>query len=126
MVKYYPGSVVVDNMVFPSGMAGLDKKTGKVTSNVLEEQIVIALDNIREAMEEAGGSMNNIIHTYMLLKDVKDYPRMRKTELEYYQKHAPLLVEDPPASTFIQPVSLTKPEYLFEMDAIGVVSRLGW
>ena len=24
---------------------------------------------------------------------------------------------------FIQPVSLTKPEYLFEMDAIGVVSR---
>ena len=119
----YARSVVVDNMVFPSGMVGLDKETGKVTSDVLEEQIVIALDNIRAAMEEAGSSMNNVIKTNMLLKDVKDYPRMRKTELEYYQKHAPLLVEDPPASTFIQPVSLTKPEYLFEMDAIGVVSR---
>jgi len=116
-------SVVVDNLIFPSGMAGKDKETGEVASNVLEEQIVVALDNLRSAMEEAGSSMNNIIHTNMLLKDVKDYPRMRKTELEYYKKHAPLLVEDPPASTFIQPVSLTKPEYLFEMDAIGVVSR---
>ena len=116
-------SVVTDNLVFPSGMAGLDMETGGVSSNILEDQIVMALDNIRAAMEEAGSSMDNIIHTNMLLKDVNDYPRMRKTELEYYKKHAPLLVEDPPASTFIQPVSLTKPEYLFEMDAIGVVSR---
>jgi len=133
MIKHYPNvppgsptcarSVVVDNLIFPSGMAGQDRETGKVTSNVLEEQIVMALDNLRVAMEEAGSSMNNIISTKMLLPDVKGYPRMRKTELEYYQKHAPLLVEDPPASTFIQPVSLTRPEYLFEIDAVGVVSR---
>jgi len=85
-------SVVVDNLIFPSGIAGQDKETGEVTSNVLEEQIVVALDNLRSAMEEAGSSINNIIHTNMMLKDVKDYPRMRKTELEYYKKHAPLLV----------------------------------
>ena len=119
----YAKSVVVDNLVFLSGMTGQDTETGKVTSNVLEEQMVVALDKIRVAMEEAGSSMNNIIKTIMLLKDVKDYPRMRKTELEYYQKHAPLLVEDPPASTFIQPAAMTNPEYLVEIDAIGVISR---
>ena len=53
-------------------------------------------------MEEAGSSMNNIVKTLMLLKDLEDYPKMRKTELEYYQKYAPMLVEDPPASTFMQ------------------------
>jgi enamine deaminase RidA (YjgF/YER057c/UK114 family) len=47
---------------------------------------------------------------------------MRKTELEYYQKYAPMLVEDPPASTFMQ-VGLAKPEFLVEIDVVGVVSR---
>ncbi len=119
----YARSVVVDNLIFLSGMTGQDVEAGKATSNVLEEQMVIALDKIRTAMEEAGSSMNNIIKTIMFLKDVKDYPRMRKTELEYYQKHAPLLVEDPPLSFFIRPASLARPEYLIEIDVIGVVSR---
>jgi enamine deaminase RidA (YjgF/YER057c/UK114 family) len=59
----------------------------------------------------------------MLLKDVKDYKVMRKTELEYYQKHAPLLVEQPPASTFMQPAALARPEFLVEMDVIAVLKR---
>ena len=119
----YARSVVVDNLVFLSGMTGQDMETGKLTSNVLEKQLVVALDKIRTAMEEAGSSMNNIIKTIMLLKDVKDYPRMRKAELEYYQKHAPLLVENPPASTFIQPAAMINPDCLVEVDAIGVISR---
>ena len=50
---------------------------------------------------------------------------MRKTELEYYQKHAPRLVEEPPASTFLQPASLARPEFLVEVDVTVVVSRKG-
>jgi enamine deaminase RidA (YjgF/YER057c/UK114 family) len=66
--------------------------------------------------------MNNVIKTVMLLKNLEDYPRMRKTELEYYQRYDPALVEDPPASTFMQ-VGLAKPEFLVEIDVVGVVSR---
>jgi enamine deaminase RidA (YjgF/YER057c/UK114 family) len=66
--------------------------------------------------------MNNIIKTLMLLKHLEYYPRMRKTELEYYQKHAPLLVEDPPASTFMV-VDLALPGFLVEIDVVGVISR---
>jgi len=115
-------SVVVGNLIFVSGCQGQNDETLKTETNVLEEQMVIALDKVRNAMEEAGSSMNNIVKTVMLLKDVKDYPRMRKTELEYYQKHAPLLVENPPASTFMQ-VGLARPEFLVEIDIIGVISR---
>ena len=74
-------------------------------------------------MEEAGSSMNNIVKILMLLKNLEDYPRMRKTELEYYQKHAPRLVDEPPASTFMQPASLAKPEFLVEVDVIAVLKR---
>jgi 2-iminobutanoate/2-iminopropanoate deaminase len=95
----------------------------KVNQDVFEEQMVIALDKVKMAMEEAGSSMNNVVRTLMLLKNLEDYPRMRKTELEYYQKHAPFLVDSPPASTFMQVASLARPEFLVEIDVIGVISR---
>ena len=116
-------SVVVGNLVFVSGCEGLNPETGKVETDVFEEQMVIALDKVRKALEETGGSMNNVVKTIMLLKHLEDYPRMRKTELEYYQKHAPFLVENPPASTLIQVANLALPEFLVEMDVIAVLSR---
>lgn len=116
-------SVVAGNLVFVSGCQGQNDETLKTETNVFEEQMIIALDKVRKAMEEVGSSMNNVIKTLILLKNLEDYPRMRRTELEYYQKHAPLLVENPPASTFMQVASLAKPEFLVEIDVIGVVSR---
>lgn len=115
-------SVVVGNLIFVSGCQGQNDNTMKVETNVFEEQMIVALNKVKHAMEEAGSSMNNVIKTIMLLKRLEDYPRMRKTELEYYQKHAPLLVEYPPASTFMQ-VGLAKPEFLVEIDVVGVISR---
>ena len=116
-------SVVVGNLIFVSGCEALNPETMKVETDVFEEQMLIALDKVRLAMEEAGSSMNNVIKTLILLKDRKDYPKMRKTELEYYQKYAPLLVEDPPASTIMQVASLGMSEFLIEIEVIGVISR---
>ena len=116
-------SVVAGNLIFISGMTGADLETGKVTSDDFKEQMLVALDKIRMAMEETGSSMNNIIKTLILLKDLNDYPSMRKTELEYYQKHAPFLIQEPPASTVFQPVSLARPEFLIEIEVVGVLSR---
>jgi len=115
-------SVVAGNLIFISGCQGQNDDKVKLETDVFEEQMVIALDKVRHAMEEAGSSMNNVIKTLMLLKNLDDYPRMRKTELEYYQQHAPFLVENPPASTFMQ-VNLAKPGFLVEIDVVGVVSR---
>jgi 2-iminobutanoate/2-iminopropanoate deaminase len=116
-------SVVVGNLVFLSGCQGQNDQTLRTETGVFEEQMIIALDKVRKAMEEVGSSMNNVIKTLILLKKLEDYPRMRKTEFEYYQKYAPVLVEFPPASTFLQVASLAKPEFLVEIDVIGVVSR---
>jgi 2-iminobutanoate/2-iminopropanoate deaminase len=115
-------SVVAGNLVFVSGCQGQNDEKVELETDVFEEQMIIALDKVRHAMEEVGSSMNNVIKTLMLLKNLEDYPRMRKTELEYYQKYAPLLVEDPPASTFMC-VDLAKPGFLVEIDVVGVISR---
>jgi len=112
-------SVVVGDLVFLSGSSGRTMETGEVSSNNVKEQMIVALDKIKGALEEAGSSMNNIIKTTIYLKHVEDYQVMRDTELEYYKKNAPSLVDEPPASTFIQPASLAKPSMLVEIDVIA-------
>jgi 2-iminobutanoate/2-iminopropanoate deaminase len=116
-------SIVVGNLIFVSGCTGQDTITGKPTARTFEGQMEMALRKVRMAMEEAGSSLENVVKTVMLLKNREDYPRMRRSEVEYYLKHAPYLVENPPASTFIVPASLAKPEFLIEMDVIGVIRR---
>jgi len=115
-------SVVVGNLIFVSGCEGQNDEIGKVETNIFSEQMVIALDKIRKAMEEAGSSMNNVVKTLILLKNLDDYPVMRRTELEYYQKYAPMLVENPPASTIMR-ADLGRPDFLIEIEVTGVISR---
>jgi 2-iminobutanoate/2-iminopropanoate deaminase len=116
-------SMVVGNLIFVSGCTGQDTIDGTPTAETFEDQMKMALRKVKLAMEEAGSSMENIVKTVMLIKNRDDYPKMRKTELEYYMEHAPNLVEDPPASTFLVPSSLAKPEFLTEIDVIGVIDR---
>ncbi len=123
---YYAGqkqkfarSVVVGDLVFLSGMSGRTMETGDVSSDDVKEQMLVALDKVRAALEEAGSSMDHIVKTVIYLKDVKDYDLMRATEYEYYQKYAPGLVEEPPASTFMQPASLARASMLVEIDVVA-------
>jgi len=127
VTKYYPGSkqasssASAGNLLFLSGYDGSDPESGKIESDVIEDQITTALDKVKAVMEGAGSSMDKMVKTFMLLKHLEDYPRMRKTEVEYYEKHAPHLVENPPVSTFMQLTSMTNPEALFEIDVTAVL-----
>ena len=70
-----------------------------------------------------GSSMENIVKTVILLKDLEYYQQMRAAELKYYQEYAPRLVAEPPASTYVQPAILARPEFLVEFDVTAVVKR---
>jgi 2-iminobutanoate/2-iminopropanoate deaminase len=112
-------SVVVGDLVFMSGMSGRTVETGLPESNDVKEQMLVALDKIRTGLEEAGSSMEHIVKTTIMLKRLEDYAVMRATEREYYQEYAPGLVEEPPASTFLQPASLARPDMLIEIDVVA-------
>jgi 2-iminobutanoate/2-iminopropanoate deaminase len=112
-------SVVVGDLVFLSGMSGRTMETGDVSSDDVREQMLVALDKVRVALEEAGSSVDHIVKTTIYLKDVKNYQLMRDTEWEYWQKHAPGLVEEPPASTFVMPASLARSSMLVEIDVVA-------
>jgi 2-iminobutanoate/2-iminopropanoate deaminase len=117
--QHFARSVVVGDLVFLSGMSGRTMETGNVSSGNVKEQMLVALDKVRAALEEAGSSMEHIVKTVVYLKDVKDYAVMRATEWEYYQKYAPGLIEEPPASTFMMPASLARDNMLVEIDVVA-------
>ena len=84
-------------------------------------QTRVALDKIRLALEEAGSSLDHIVKMTIYLRDMTDYQAMRDAEFGYYQNYCPSLMEDPPASTVVQVVSLSKPNMLVEFDAIALL-----
>jgi len=125
---YYAGkkqrfarSVVSGGFVFVSGSSGRTIETGEVSSNDVAEQTKVALDKIRLALEEAGSGLEQIVKITIYLRNMTDYQAMRDAEFAYYQKNCPPLAEDPPASTVVQVVSLSKPNMLVEFDAIATL-----
>lgn len=119
----YAAAMVVGNLVFLSGMTAESEEDGSCLGDTIEEQVTACLDRVRLHLEEVGSSLENVVKDLIILKDVKYYQSMRATELAYYQKYAPRLVEEPPASTIFQPAALGRPEYLIEWEVVAVVSR---
>jgi enamine deaminase RidA (YjgF/YER057c/UK114 family) len=120
-------SVVVGNLILLSMVSARSMDSGKVEGKTLKEQVFAALDNIRVAMEEAGSSMNNIIKDTVLVGKREDVAPVRAAMLEYYQQYAPVLVEEPPATSFMV-TQLEDPAYMVQIDALGVITRgcPGW
>lgn len=121
--KYYANTVKVGNLVFVSGQTPTDIFTAKIESNVFEEQLATTLDNLRRSLEETGSALENLVKTHILLPNPENLPVMRDLELKYYQRYAPLLVEEPPASTIIHPLNLASPSLQIEIEAMAFVAN---
>jgi 2-iminobutanoate/2-iminopropanoate deaminase len=120
----YAKEIAVGNLIFVSGMTAQDTETGVVMVHDIASQMNVALTKVKMALEEAGSCMDNVIKTLILLKNPTDYTVMRRSEVEFYQKYAPLLLEEPPVSTLIHvPQIGSGPEYLVEIEVVAVVSR---
>jgi len=115
-------SVVAGDFIFLSGSSGRTIETGEVSSDDPQEQTKVALDKVKLALEEAGSSMENILKVVILFKNIDHYEAVKQAEFDYYQKHAPALFDEPPASTVYQVVSLSKENMLVEFDIIALKS----
>ena len=119
-------SVVVGNVVFVSGCTA--GKQGELAPRRVEDQVDSALETTRRALEAAGSRMENVVKTFFLLTSLGDYGSVRKTETEFYERHAPQLVATPPAATLMVVPSLARPEFLVQYEVIAALDRdmPGW
>ena len=102
-------------LVFISGMTSKGPDGGIVGVGDIEAQTRQMCENIKAAVEAAGGSMADICRVDVYVKSMADFDVIHKVRREYFP--AP-----PPASTMVQITGFTHPDYLIEMNAIAVVA----
>ena len=71
-------------------------------------------ENVKAAVEAAGGSMSDICRVDVYVKDMKEFETIHRVRREYFP-------DPPPASTMVQVSGFTHPDYLIEMAAIAVI-----
>lgn len=101
-------------IVFIAGQVAADKAGAVVGKGDFKAQTKQVFDNLKAAVEAAGGTMADVAKITIYATDTAQLPALREVRQQYF-------TGNPPASTFVQVVSLARTEYLIEIEAIAVV-----
>ena len=71
----YSSAVKAGKTLYISGQLPIDAKTGNMPETVAE-QTAQSLANVRALLESAGGSLNDVVKTTVLLADIKTFGEM--------------------------------------------------
>jgi len=85
----YSQAVKSAGLVFVSGTAPVDPKTGKIEGTTIQEQTRQCLENIRAILEEAGSSMDKIVSATVVLADEDDFAGMNEEWLSWFPTDPP-------------------------------------
>jgi len=113
LAPYSPG-VRAGNVVYVSGMLPLDQQGSVVAPGDVASQTRHVIESIRAVLEVAGGSLDDVVHNAIFLKDLADYAAMNKAYAEYFGSA-------PPARYCIR-ADLVKPEFLVEISTTAHLS----
>jgi reactive intermediate/imine deaminase len=101
-------------LVFIAGQVAADKSGGIVGRGDFKAQAKQVFENLKAAVEAAGGTMADVAKINVYATDLSQISAMREVRQQYF-------TGNPPASTLVQVVSLARPEYMLEIEAIVVV-----
>jgi reactive intermediate/imine deaminase len=101
------------NLVFVAGIVALDASGNIVGKGDIKAQTRQVLENIKELVAAAGGTLSDVTKTTVYLTDFGNYASMNEVYREYF-------ANSPPARATVK-VELFNPSFLVEIDAIAVV-----
>lgn len=101
--------------VFIAGQVALDTSGHLVGPGDFRAQAQQVFENLKSAVEAAGGSFSNIIKLNVYVIDRSDLPHYREIRDQFID------VGNPPASTAVQVAALFRPEFMIEVEAVAVV-----
>jgi 2-iminobutanoate/2-iminopropanoate deaminase len=87
---YYSQAVKAAGLIFVSGQAGQDPRTGKFAGPSIGEQTHQSLLNIKAVLEAAGSSMDKIVSATFILRNPEDFADMNAVWDSWFH-------DDPPA-----------------------------
>jgi enamine deaminase RidA (YjgF/YER057c/UK114 family) len=101
--------------VFIAGQVALDPSGHLVGPGDFRAQAQQVFENLKSAVEAAGGSFSNIAKLNVYVVDRSHLPQYREVRDQFID------IKNPPASTAVQVAALFRPEFLIEVEAVAVV-----
>jgi 2-iminobutanoate/2-iminopropanoate deaminase len=111
----YSVGIVHGDLVFASGMLGLDPQTMELVPGGVEAETRQSLTNVAAILQAAGSSMNLVLKTTVFLRDMADFARMNAVYAEFFRS-------EPPARSTVQVAALPKGGAV-EIEAVAVLEQ---
>ena len=74
----YSNAVKVGPFIYIAGTQGKDSKSGELIKDDLEKEIEVTLTTIKNLVEAAGGTMDNVVKTCVVVKNQHVYQVLKK------------------------------------------------
>uniref|UniRef100_A0A0E0EBZ2 Uncharacterized protein n=1 Tax=Oryza meridionalis TaxID=40149 RepID=A0A0E0EBZ2_9ORYZ len=85
----YSQAIKANNMVFVSGVLGLNPETGKFVSESVEDQTEQVMKNMGEILKASGASYSSVVKTTIMLADLQDFKKVNEIYAKYFPAPAP-------------------------------------
>ena len=105
----------VGNVIAVAGTAPIGPDGQTVGLNNAYEQTKYCIEIMKKAIEEAGGSLQNVIRTRIMLVDMSSWKEAAKAHGEFFGAIRP-------ASSMIVVAGLLEPQMLVEIEADAIIS----
>jgi enamine deaminase RidA (YjgF/YER057c/UK114 family) len=112
--------VIDGKIVYIAGQVALDRSGNLVGEDDFRAQVQQVFENLKAAVEAAGGNFSNVIKlNYYCAENVdpSQFPAVREIRDKYVN------TANPPASTFAVVKRLVRTEWLIEVEAVAVVKK---
>src|SRR5580704_9403790 len=103
-------------LVFISGMTARCADGSIAGIGDIEAQTRQVCENVKAAVEQAGGTMDDICRVDVYVRNMEHFDLIHKVRREYFKAPAP-------ASTMVEVTKMTSPDYLIEINAIAVIGE---
>ena len=109
----YSQAVLVNGMLFTSGVIPIDPETNTLVEGDVTVQARQAIGNLKNLIEASGSSMDKVVKTTVFIKDMNDFGKINDIYKDFF-------TSDFPARSCVEVVRLTK-DVLIEIEAIVTV-----
>ena len=109
----YSQAVLVNGMLFTSGVIPIDPETNTLVEGDVTVQARQAIGNLKNLIEASGSSMDKVVKTTVFIKDMNDFGKINDIYKDFF-------TSDFPARSCVEVARLPK-DVLIEIEAIATL-----
>jgi 2-iminobutanoate/2-iminopropanoate deaminase len=85
----YSQAIQAGNMLFISGQIALQRSTGKMIADTIENETKQVMSNLKDVLHAAGMDFSNVVKTSIFLKDMNNFPLVNEVYGGYFSEQPP-------------------------------------